>query len=221
MALPATPTLVLDQSCDSLLDRVSMLAPTFIFTRREGPFTPPDRAAQELHATLAQSGHRAPYLLVAASFAGFTTLQFARQFPALVHGVVLVDSSHPRQSAALLAALPANLPTSPELQGFKTFLAGFGPVWEQSCALLSGDVSLGDIPLIVLAADRQQTPAALPAEVQRNLLAMWHTLQREHVARSSRGELRIVAGAGHAIAQQAPEAVVQAIVDLLSQGASQ
>lgn len=199
-----------------LVGRVTSLAPTVIFTRRDGPFTPPDLAVSEMHEALARGTHRPPFLFVAASFAGFTALRFAQRFPELLHSLVLVDSSHPRQSAALLAALSDIIPASPELDAFKTFLRGFGPVWEDSCALLDGDNLLRDLPIIVLAAGTQQVPASLPADTKRSLILTWHALQREHAARSSRGELRIVDGAGHAIAQQAPEAVVQAIVDLLS-----
>lgn len=213
---PSAPlTLVLDQSCAALLDRVAGLAPTFVFARRAGPFTDPGAAAEELHEALMSGGHRPPYLLAAASFAGFTALHFARRFPESVSGIVLVDSSHPRQSATLLAALPVDLPASAELDAFKAFLRGFGPAWERSCAALSGDVSLGDIPLIVLAAGTQAMPASLPASVQGELLAAWHGLQREHAARSTRGELRIVPGSGHAIVHHAPDAVATAIADVL------
>jgi pimeloyl-ACP methyl ester carboxylesterase len=198
-----------------LLERVSEFAPTFIFTRRDGPFAPPDRAAHELDAALACNGLSPPYLLVAASFAGFTALRFARLFPQKVHGLVLVDSSHPRQSAALLATLPADLVPTSELDGFKGFLRGFGPAWEESCALLAMDHALGDIPLIVLAAGTQQVPESLPAGTKRALIAAWHALQAEHAARSTRGELRIVENAGHAIVQDEPDAVIAAIADLL------
>lgn len=209
------PTIVLDESCALLLDRVTALAPTFVFKRRGGFRSDPDRAALELYEVLSQQGIPPPYLLVAASFAGFTTILFAQQFPALVHGLVLVDSSHPRQSAVTLAALPDNLPTKPEIEAFRTLLHGFGPVWERSCSLLSEVNSLGDIPLIALAAGAPEMPGSLPTEVKQNLIQGWHALQREHANLSSRGQLRIVPGIGHAIAVQAPGVVVTAIVDLL------
>jgi len=51
----------------------------------------------ELHNLLQQAGEAGPYLLVGHSFGGVTMRHFARQFPAEVHGLVLVDSAHEAQ----------------------------------------------------------------------------------------------------------------------------
>ena len=73
--------------------------------------------------------------------------------------------------------------------------------------------SLGDLPLIVLAADQPPMPVSLPLPVRRRLIGIWHALQQDHARRSTSGELRVVRDCGHAIATDAPHAVIAAVQD--------
>jgi pimeloyl-ACP methyl ester carboxylesterase len=207
-------TIVVDQTCASLADRLRAVAPIFVFTRAGGTLTKPDRAVIELRDALQKNGLRGPYLIVAASFAGFTALLYAHRHPQEVAGLVLVDSSHPQQSEATIATLPASDSDSPEIAAFRTFLRGFGPDWEESCRVLRKIDSLGDLPLIALAADTPLMPASLPLSNRTRLVETWHSLQQEHARRSTRGEMRIVKGCGHALVSEAPEAVIAAVEDL-------
>lgn len=54
---------------------------------------------RELRAALAGAGHDGPFVLVGHSFGGLLARLFADAYPGDVAGVVLVDSSHPRQAA--------------------------------------------------------------------------------------------------------------------------
>ncbi len=54
--------------------------------------------ARELRAALAAAGHEPPFVLVGHSFGGLLARLFTDAFPDEVAGVVLVDSSHPRQA---------------------------------------------------------------------------------------------------------------------------
>jgi pimeloyl-ACP methyl ester carboxylesterase len=67
----------------------------------EDPGGPYDGAsiARRLHALLAASGERGPYVLVGHSFGGFTVRMYAELFPDEVAGVALIDASHPEQLA--------------------------------------------------------------------------------------------------------------------------
>jgi pimeloyl-ACP methyl ester carboxylesterase len=58
---------------------------------------------EELHTLLNRAGETAPYLLVGHSFGGITMREFARQSPATVAGLVLVDSAHEGQATRLPA----------------------------------------------------------------------------------------------------------------------
>jgi pimeloyl-ACP methyl ester carboxylesterase len=177
--------------------------------------THPVAAAAELHQALEARGVAPPHVLVAASFGGFTALAYAATHPVNLAGLVLVDSSHPEQGPVALAAIPADAPATPAVIAFKKYLAGFGPVWTESCAAVARISDLGDVPLIVLAAGQPDMPAELSAATRDALTRGWHGLQRKHAALSTRGELRIVPGVGHDLVRLAPGAVLAAIRELL------
>jgi len=55
------------------------------------------RITKELKTLLTQANVPGPYLLVGHSFGGFNIRYFASEFPHLVAGLILIDSSHPQQ----------------------------------------------------------------------------------------------------------------------------
>lgn len=83
---------------------VERFAPVFAYDRaglgwsEPGPM-PRDglRLAEELHTLLRNAGHAGPYLFVGHSYGGLLARLFADRYPGEIAGVVLVDSSHPRQ----------------------------------------------------------------------------------------------------------------------------
>lgn len=60
---------------------------------------------KELHALLAASGERGPYVLVAHSFGGFNVRVYTKEYPADVAGLVLVDTSHEDQESRMTGSL--------------------------------------------------------------------------------------------------------------------
>ncbi len=78
--------------------------------------------------------------------------------------------------------------------------------------------SHGDLPLIVLAAERSVAcfePRDYPRDGAGAVRAAWRELLAELAARSSRGELRGVPDCGHLVPLERPTAVVDAVRDLL------
>jgi len=63
------------------------------------------QVAKELHALLAVSGEKGPYVLVAHSLGGYNVRVFTGQYPADVAGLVLVDTSHEDQISRMPPAL--------------------------------------------------------------------------------------------------------------------
>ncbi len=72
---------------------------------------------------------------------------------------------------------------------------------------------LGDLPLIVLSAGRQQIEPDRPGAEER--LAAWRAMHAEAAALSTRGELRLV-DAGHNMHVEAPAYVVEAVEEVLA-----
>lgn len=57
--------------------------------------------SQQLHLLLKTAGEKPPFVMVAASVAGFYVRQYLAHYPAEVAGLVLVDSSTPEQIAEI------------------------------------------------------------------------------------------------------------------------
>lgn len=209
-------TVILDESCAGLREAIGGFAPVFVFKRRNGLLaTRADAAAEELQGALVANRVAAPHVLVAASFAGLTALAYAARWPANLAGLVLVDSSHPAQSAAVLAVIPDSEPCTLPVEGFRNYMLGFGPVWTESCRAVAGIASLGDVPLIVLAAGKPDLPPELSEGTRGALTQCWHDLQWRHAALSTRGQFRIVPETGHNLVAAAPEAIMDAVHEFL------
>jgi len=64
-----------------------------------------EQIAKELHALLAASGEKGPYVLVAHSFGGYNVRVYTSKYPADVAGLVLVDTSHEDQNQLMPPSL--------------------------------------------------------------------------------------------------------------------
>lgn len=194
-----------------------------------GPVTLSDGVA-DLHALLDAAHVPPPYVLVGWSIGAWYTRAFAERFPAEVAGLVLIDATHPDESARLSAVLPpASGNDDPAvglarvlLRGIETDPPSAANGWLDLAA--SGDEAralgdLGDLPLIVLSQGRADLDLGLPGltvpEPYGSMLKVEAlALQDELASLSTRGEQRTVTGAGHAIHVDDPAAVAQAIVDI-------
>ena len=89
----------------------------------------------ELATLLEAAGESGPYVLAGHSFGGLNMILFAAEHPDDVAGVVLIDSSHPEQTAAL-----AEAPTVLAVQDAE--IAGLG---ELATAVEAGEVTAADV----------------------------------------------------------------------------
>ena len=64
-----------------------------------------DEIVRELHALLAASGEKGPYVLVGHSFGGYNVRVYTGKYPAEVAGLVLVDTSHEDQNQLMPPSL--------------------------------------------------------------------------------------------------------------------
>jgi pimeloyl-ACP methyl ester carboxylesterase len=77
-----------------------------------------------------------------------------------------------------------------------------------------------DVPIIVLERTDLPPCSAFPGLSQSQcdqINAAWHSFQVDMSRRSKYGQLRAVVGSGHAMHQQKPEAIAQAIRDVLEE----
>lgn len=113
----------------------------------------------------------------------------------------------------------ATAPVQARLPQSVAGLAGEASLLE-TIATQAGEVtSLGDRPLVVLAAGSPplEVPEGVaPEVVERMQTELWPELQREAAALSTRGEFRLVEGAGHYIHHDQPQVVIQAIREVVS-----
>lgn len=172
-----------------------------------------DDAAKLLRDLLIDSGTPEPYVLVGHSIGGLYVLEFTRDYPELVAGLVLVDARLPEFTERCLAAgvmlcqppavaaLLAPPHVGAEIRGIPA-----------SEADAPSPADIGDIPVILVAATRP--PLGGSDEAQ----AVWLAVQREFAESLPKGRLVIADGSGHYIQREAPELVVNAIRRMTSTG---
>jgi pimeloyl-ACP methyl ester carboxylesterase len=216
----------------------------------------------ELEALLEAAGESGPYVLAGHSFGGLTMLMFAENHPEDIAGVVLIDSTHPRQDEAF-ADVPAYVAAQKELDAQFAGIAArveagqVGPAevlplapgwlplqlkyqwaaqfaqphsmqaaiaehdaWNQTMAQIGGEGSLGDLPLIVIAAGLGVggTDPGLPltGEEAQRFDSIRRGLQEDHLTRSSNAALIVAENSGHTVYVDEPQLVLDAIRELAS-----
>ncbi len=177
-------------------------------------------AVDDLAEALKGAGLEGPYVLVGHSFGGLVVRLFAAQQPDDVVGVVLVDSAHEDQVTVLRRAL-----SSQGWAAIEPFFRAGNPErmdFEASADQLKIAGGLGEIPLEVLEAGQQETPAAgagispsIAVEIDGVMRTHWPRLQADLASLSSNGHRRVVGASGHFIQIDQPEAVVDAVDEVL------
>ena len=201
------------------------------------------RIVGELKHLLETAGVPPPYVLAGHSFGGYNMQLFARRFPALVAGLVLVDASHPDQ-AERFEAPPLNMVTAPnsragivqfrdqppvnallpprlrmqvavEAQRWKTrrTLSAELLSFRDSAAEVRAAPPLGAMPLVVLSRGR---PEGETTPRKQAFERLWADLQSELAASSSVAAHLVALGAGHQIHIEQPDVVAYGIAMLVT-----
>jgi pimeloyl-ACP methyl ester carboxylesterase len=164
-----------------------------------------------MHGLFQAARLQQPYVLVGASAGGVLVRRYQQKYPHEIGGLVFVDSSHEEmewRDAAISTQIDPNWNNPAFLQE-----NGFLPdhqklTWH------------ADIPLIVLERTEKPPPSAFPGLTQKQMDAInaeWHNYQVDLAGRSKYGQLRLVAGSGHFMHQQRPDAIAAAIQDVVRQ----
>jgi pimeloyl-ACP methyl ester carboxylesterase len=183
--------------------------------------------AKDLHAMLVRARVPGPYILVGHSIGGFTIRVYASRYPKDVIGMVLVDSSHPDQWSRWRAALPPAVMDEPKsVTDARKYLdtAATDPSKNPermdisaSAAQVRAAGRLGSKPLIVLThSPRWRMVQDLPDEVLQKLERISQELQISLLSLSSNSTHTIATKAGHAIHQDEPQLVIDAVLTLVN-----
>ena len=217
-----SPTVVLEaglgdgiDSWQGVLDPLSSMTKVFAYNRPGYPPSgktnrprTPDHIVDDLRALLARSGHPPPYLLVGHSLGGLYMLRFAERYPEEVAGLVLIDARHPlftqacQQRGLRLCTLPAAIRMMTPSHVLNEY---------DAVRALNPPATLGSMPLAVVSRGEF---GVLETEAWQ---ALWAEMQLGLSELSSRSRYRIADNAGHAVHQEAPEAVLEAVAWVMGQ----
>ena len=186
----------------------------------------------ELLALLDAADLQEPMVVVAHSLGSLPAVGLVAHSPERVAGVVLIDPWSPRVAAAQRAALPPEQPEeSAELAEERRFLNDvlLDPAQnaehlvvssgdEQVAALLDAPGPIfGDIPVVVLQAPLPPPLPGLPADYHAASIAAYSAGFKEFADESTRGTLIEVENTGHNIHDDQPQAVLDAIRDVMAE----
>lgn len=204
------------------------------------PGPEPRTAAQgvaELRTLLDVGDAPAPYILVGHSYGGYLVQLFARQYPGLTAGTVLVDAAHPDQVDRLRTARPG-MPTAPTGEGNLAWITFPDPPHELSPAQrhkmrvmqngssmreavisellhfresgqqVHSSRSFPPVPLVVLSREGPEIEAS---PRKRRLGETWMAMQRDLAELSPRSRHLVVSHSGHDIHLDRPGAVGRAV----------
>ena len=169
---------------------------------------------RDMHTLLAKAGEGGPYVIAAHSLGGLFAILYTHQYPKEIVGLVFVDISHPDQTARQDAL------TSPEMarqrhDGLMQNREGLDI--DEILAQVRALNWRTSIPLYVLARGATAPPSAdWTAENWAKYGAAQREMQQDHTRRSSNSKLIIAEKSGHAIHQDQPELVIDAIKQVVN-----
>jgi pimeloyl-ACP methyl ester carboxylesterase len=170
---------------------------------------PINQVESEMYALFKAAGLKQPYVLVGASAGGILIRRYQQEHSSEVAGLVFVDSSHEEMLWRFAAVLSSSDPNRND------------PVFLRENGFLPNHQKLtwhADIPLIVLERTERPPRSDFPTQQEYDAeKATWHSFQVDLAGRSKYGQLRSVAGSGHLMHQQRPDAVADAIQDVVQQ----
>jgi pimeloyl-ACP methyl ester carboxylesterase len=203
------------------------------------------RIADELHSVLTAASEPPPYVMVGHSLGGLLIRVYDHRFPGDVAGFVFEDASHPEQwqhlpteirgdgdgddapwlwledvkSAVGFTRLSMRTPKNAagahaprSRPGMLAEAEGLQTIADQ--AAQTGD--LGARPIVVLTAGQRTEMRRASEAANREWADAWRRFQSELGQLSSNADWRVLPDAGHYLHLRDPDAVVAAVVDVVT-----
>ncbi|GIF98553.1 alpha/beta fold hydrolase [Catellatospora citrea] len=184
----------------------------------------PAELVAELHSLLAVAEVPGPYVLVGHSLGGALSQLYARTHPDQVSGMVLVDAGSPAHRAAQSPQLfekgryPALAPDT--VPGYRTEAYDLGAVYDQ----IEAAPALRAMPVVVLSSSGLALPDPMPspyaAAEGADLERAWRAGQDGLAAGIPGAEHVTVPDTSHYVQNQRPDAVIQAVREVLTRASS-
>lgn len=189
------------------------------------PITPRTSAdaAADLHAALDKAKVPGPYLLAGHSIGGLHSLVFAALYPRETTGLVLISSTHPDQMTTWLSLLPLAAPNEEkavtEARSFLTTMVSDPTKNEEkldftaSAAQARELKTLGARPVVIAThSPRFRMVPGLSEPMAIKLEEATQAMQKQFLSLSSNARQNIAAAAGHGLPHEAPDFVVDNIL---------
>ena len=191
------------------------------------------RAANELHLLLANSGEDGPFLLVGHSLGGLNMQVYASTYPEEVVGLFLLDPSplawmmgegfpelrdiFNQQSAALREeADEVSTSSDPDAIAIKPYINATASEFEEFFGRTTDEVaaisSFGDLPLTVIGATEPDPSFGESGEAFRQF---WNEESQLLARKSESGQFILAEGSSHHIHLDAPQVVIDAILEMI------
>ena len=179
--------------------------------------------ADDLDGVVDELGLRRPIVLVAHSLGGMVAVTWAQDHADDLAGLVLVDATPPSYVATALDVLPTgSAPGSEVRRGIQQLLDPRANAehldGEAAFADAEAFRSLGDVPLIALTHSISDFGGELRPRDAAALDSAWTGGQQKWAELSSPGRVQRVDRAGHFIQQDQPQAVIDAVQEVVDAG---
>jgi len=188
----------------------------------------PEDLVQDLRSVVQALSPSRPVVLVGQSLGGLIVRLYAARYPGEVAGIVLADSLHEDQFERCAPLFPpATEGEPPMLTGMRRFWSGG---WRDSAnnaegidmlamqAAGRGIVTLGNVPMRVLTAGGFMVPGAGFGTAGPKLQAAWDELHAQLAGLSAGSRHDRVMDSGHFMQTDRPQAIVEAVRDVMASG---
>ncbi len=241
------PTIVIDtgvgetyESWESLIDTLSLETRVCAYDRagygqsEPGPMPRnSQRAADELHLLLANSGEESPFLLVGHSLGALNLQVYAQKYPGEVYGLVLLDPSpltwmlgerfpelrelFIEETIAMREASDAMSNSSdPDVMAQAAFMNAVASEFEEFFGQTAREVakinSFNKLPLVVIGATEPDPGFGERGEAFRQF---WNEENQELADKSEKGKFILASRSSHHIHLDAPQVVIDAIHEMI------
>lgn len=149
----------------------------------------------DLRRLLGRARIEPPYVLVGHSYGGVLARVFAHLYPTETAGLVLIDTVGRDGRRRQLAIWPRS--QAPEIRGELATAVMGGVDLAAGEALASGVRTVGDLPLVVITAGRQDNFPRTPARLGRALKRLWDEMQDELAGLSANSVHVVALGSNH------------------------